>query len=83
VPDTLIQSFLSPTGVLTPRILRFTVTYSFGVRSPLVRGSGRPLVRGSTSPELPAKAGSHGLTPRTAFPRSRGLVDLRTRGLAA
>jgi hypothetical protein len=29
-PDTLIQSFLSPTGVLAPRILRFNVTYSFG-----------------------------------------------------
>jgi Carboxypeptidase regulatory-like domain/TonB-dependent Receptor Plug Domain len=31
-PDTLIQSFMSPTGVLAPRILRFNVTYSFGGR---------------------------------------------------
>jgi hypothetical protein len=31
-PDTFIQSFLSPTGVLAPRILRFNVTYSFGQR---------------------------------------------------
>ena len=32
VPDTLIPSFLSPTGVLAPRILRFNVTWSFGQR---------------------------------------------------
>ena len=29
-PDTLIPSFMSPTGVLAPRIMRFNVTYSFG-----------------------------------------------------
>jgi hypothetical protein len=32
VPTTQIQSFLSPTGVLGPRILRFNVTYQFGQR---------------------------------------------------
>jgi hypothetical protein len=30
VPQTSIQTFLSPTGILGPRILRFNVTYSFG-----------------------------------------------------
>ena len=29
-PITSIQTFLSPTGVLGPRIIRFNVTYQFG-----------------------------------------------------
>ena len=29
-PVTQIQTFLSPTGVLGPRIIRFNVTYQFG-----------------------------------------------------
>jgi carboxypeptidase family protein/TonB-dependent receptor-like protein len=32
VPSTQIQTFLSPTGVLGPRIIRFNVTYQFGLR---------------------------------------------------
>ncbi|HEY7499662.1 MAG TPA: TonB-dependent receptor [Vicinamibacterales bacterium] len=31
-PVTQIASFMSPTGVLGPRIIRFNVTYQFGVR---------------------------------------------------
>ena len=31
-PTTQIQTFLSPTGVLGPRIIRFNVTYGFGGR---------------------------------------------------
>jgi hypothetical protein len=30
LPDTLIPSFMSPTGVLGPRIVRANVTYQFG-----------------------------------------------------
>ena len=31
-PTTQIPTFLSPTGVLGPRIIRFNVTYQFGQR---------------------------------------------------
>jgi hypothetical protein len=31
-PTVLIPTYLSPTGVLGPRIIRFNVTYTFGAR---------------------------------------------------